>query len=169
MREFESGSTRDDDSEKLDPEGFLSPIVIQRYSQYLHKHRIQADGKLRDSDNWQKGMGLSVYMKSGYRHFLDWWLDHRGYTSREGIEDALCGLIFNAMGYLFEILKNQPDLNIEPPKFDTVTEGYRPKKADLDLENMITIDKNKFKKILKILPDSLQSYIRKTLYNREED
>jgi len=107
MRMFKSGSTRDDDKNKIDPEGFMNPIVIQRYSEYLHKHRIQSDGKLRDSDNWQHGMGLSVYMKSGWRHFLDWWLEHRGFASREGLEDAICGLIFNANGYLFEVLKKR--------------------------------------------------------------
>ncbi|RPI55553.1 MAG: hypothetical protein EHM49_01785 [Deltaproteobacteria bacterium] len=70
----------------------------------MHKHRKQADGKLRASDNWQKGQPRDAYMKSAFRHFMDWWLEHRGKRSRDGIEDALCGLIFNAMGYLFEVL-----------------------------------------------------------------
>lgn len=107
MRTFPSGSTRDEDKEKIDPEGFLSPIVIQRYCEYMRKHRIQADGKLRESDNWQKGMEKSVYMKSLWRHFLDLWLEHRGEKSRDGLEDAICGILFNAMGYLYEELKNE--------------------------------------------------------------
>ena len=107
MREFGTGATRDGLEGKLDYEGFLSPIVLERYAQYLDHHRVQADGNLRDSDNWQGGMPRSVYMKSLMRHVLDVWKEHRGYESREGLEDALCGVIFNAMGYLFEILHNR--------------------------------------------------------------
>ena len=105
MRKFDTGATRDTDTGKYDPEGFLSPLVIERFNEYMHKHRIQTDGSLRDSDNWQKGIPKDAYMKSGFRHFLDWWKEHRGYESREGIEDALCALMFNVQGYLFEILK----------------------------------------------------------------
>ena len=109
VRQFETGATRDTDKNKLDYEGFLSPIVLRKYAEYLHKHRIQTDGSYRESDNWQRGIPLDTYMKSGFRHFMDWWLEHRGYGSREDIEDAICGLIFNAMGYLFEILKREKD------------------------------------------------------------
>lgn len=107
MRTFETGATRDSEENKNDYEGFLSPLVIKRYGDYMHKHRLQADGKLRDSDNWQKGIPKDAYMKSGWRHFVDWWCEHRGFPSREGIEDALCALLFNIMGYLHEILKEK--------------------------------------------------------------
>src|SRR3990167_1744155 len=107
MRVFDTGATRNDDIEQPDPEGFLSPLVIGRYSDYMHKHRVQSDGTIRDSDNWQRGMPLNSFMKSGFRHFLDWWLEHRGHKSREGLEDALCGLMFNCMGYLHEFLKGR--------------------------------------------------------------
>lgn len=107
IRKFETGATRNTDDGKLDFEGFLSPIVLERYAQYMHKHRVQADGSLRDSDNWQKGIPKTAYMKSGFRHFFDWWKEHRGLKTKEGIEEALCALIFNASGYLFELLKNQ--------------------------------------------------------------
>lgn len=105
MRYFDTGATRDSDDGKLDYEGFLSPIVIQRYSEYMHKHRLQSDGELRASDNWQHGIPKDAYIKSGWRHFMDWWMEHRGYPSREGLIDALCGVLFNAMGYLHEVLK----------------------------------------------------------------
>jgi len=105
IRQFETGATRDTDVGKHDYEGFLSPLVIERFGEYMTKHRHQSDGKLRDSDNWQRGIPLAQYIKSGWRHFFDWWKAHRGYTSREGLEDALCGLLFNAMGYLHEHLK----------------------------------------------------------------
>ena len=104
MREFTTGATRNNDEGKFDYEGFLSPAVIDRFAEYMHKHRVQADGKLRDSDNWQKGMPRDAYMKSGYRHFMDWWKEHRGIESREGLEEALCALLFNVQGYLHEVL-----------------------------------------------------------------
>lgn len=112
MRTFDSGATRNLDDSKLDFEGFLSPLVLERYAQYMHKHRKQADGKLRDSDNWQKGIPLNAYMKSGYRHFIDWWKEHRGISTAEGLEDSLCALMFNAIGYLHEVLRTQQGLGV---------------------------------------------------------
>jgi len=92
----------------LDFEGFYSPLVIRRYAEYMHKHRLQADGEMRDSDNWQHGIPRDAYIKSAWRHFMDWWMEHRGLPSREGLEEALCALIFNAMGYLYEVLTAPP-------------------------------------------------------------
>ena len=40
---------------------------------------------------------------------MDWWLEHRGYKSREGLEDALMGVLFNVMGYTFEVLKDEKE------------------------------------------------------------
>ena len=109
MREFMTGATRDTDVSKYDYEGFLSPLVLVRYGQYMDKHRVQADGKLRDSDNWQRGIPLDAYIKSAWRHFMDVWMEHRGQPSREGLEDALCALMFNVMGYLHETLRKRGD------------------------------------------------------------
>lgn len=120
MRQFPTGATRDADQDKPDYEGYLSPLVIAAYGRYMTKHRRQTDGSLRASDNWQKGIPLDAYVKSGWRHFLDWWSAHRGWDSRAGMEDALCGLLFNVMGYLHEwlqchgapsILPDLPDAN----------------------------------------------------------
>ena len=110
MRKFKTGATRDDNEGKLDFEGFLSPLVIEAFGKYMNKHRKQADGKLRDSDNWQKGFGdehFKVCMKSLYRHFLDLWMEHRKLPSREGLDDAICGILFNTMAYYHKILINR--------------------------------------------------------------
>ena len=116
MRRFPSGATRDDDDGKLDYEGFLSPIVLVRYAEYMDRHRVQADGELRASDNWQRGITKPAYAKSLWRHFMDFFLEHRGYQSREGMEDALCAIIFNASGYLHELLKERlNDHTANPP------------------------------------------------------
>lgn len=109
MREFGTGATRNVDAALPDYEGFLSPIVLREFGKYMSKHRQQADGKVRDSDNWQKGIPLSSYMKSLLRHVMDLWLFHRGYKGRDTIIDALCAIMFNAMGYLYELLKHDLD------------------------------------------------------------
>ncbi len=123
MRTFESGATRDNDETKVDFEGFFSPLVFKRFSEYMHKHRVQADGKLRDSDNWQNGIPISAYMKSWWRHFMDVWIQYRrnlfsnetpnlmlqaiDIEDLEGISEALCAALFNNMGMLHEIEKER--------------------------------------------------------------
>ena len=102
VRQFETGATRDDDAGKLDFDGFLSPEVLQCYAEYMNKHRVQSDGNLRASDNWQKGIPREQYRKSAWRHFYDWWRKHR---EGEDTTEAACALLFNVMGDLHEKLK----------------------------------------------------------------
>ena len=104
IRQFKTGATRDTAEGKLDFEGFMSPIVLLRYAEYLDKHRQQSDGTFRGSDNWQGLFGNeheSVCMKSLSRHYMDVWLIHRGFIkrARESLQDALCAIIFNASAY----------------------------------------------------------------------
>jgi hypothetical protein len=119
-RYFKGGAYRDVSADKLDYEGFLSPAVLKRYAEYMHKNRKQSDGRMRDSDNWQAGIPKDVYMKSMWRHFMDVWSMHRN-TKRydDGVpgetiewepgelEEALCALAFNVLGYLFEELEDR--------------------------------------------------------------
>jgi len=110
IRSFKTGATRDSEEGKPDYEGYLSPLVIEAYGKYMTKHRKQSDGSLRDSDNWQKGFGenhFAVCMKSLWRHFMDLWMEHRGLKSREGLEDALMGIMFNTMAYAHKYLKEK--------------------------------------------------------------
>jgi hypothetical protein len=116
IRKFDTGGTRDTDEGKLDYEGFLSPLVLQAYARYLQKHRVQSDGQLRTSDNWQKLFGdkhTDVCMKSLMRHVIDLWTIHRGFKPRieKGevvmIEDTLSAIIFNASAYLFKLEKDK--------------------------------------------------------------
>lgn len=107
MASFQTGATRTSERGKLDYEGFLSPIALERYAQYMHKHRSTPDGGFRDSDNWQLGIPLEAYMKSGWRHFHDWHLQHRGWPGKDTLEESLCALIFNATGYLHEIVRKR--------------------------------------------------------------
>ena len=121
VRTFKTGATRDSDVSKYDFEGFLSPVFIESFGAYMHKHRLQPDGKLRDSDNWQKHFGenhFSVCMKSLWRHFLDLWMLHRGFKrfdKQDGHEitkiEALCAIFFNVQAYADKLLKDQKGKN----------------------------------------------------------
>lgn len=113
-RLFDTGATRDVEDHKHDFESFLSPLVIREFAAYMHEHRFQSDGKMRDGDNWQKGMPLESLMKSMFRHFMDVWTLHRSSYVRPlmdfageevRMEDALCGVLFNVQAYLHELLK----------------------------------------------------------------
>lgn len=106
MRTFPSGATRDSDEHKIDFEAALSPLVLQAYGEYMRSKRKMADGSVRDADNWQKGMPLSAFIKSGIRHTMDWWLIHRGFKGAETLlVETLCAILFNVSGYLHEYLK----------------------------------------------------------------
>src|SRR5262245_5955303 len=106
IRTFATGATRDQDTNKLDYEAFLSPLVLKRYAEYMHLHRKQSDGSMRPGDNWMKGIPVAQYMKSRFRHFMDSWTLHRDGKDMEAQQESnLCAEIFNAMGQLHEILK----------------------------------------------------------------
>ncbi len=111
MRQFKTGATRGSDAMKLDYEGFENPFVTERFAEYMDTHRIQADGEPRDSDNWQKGISKTAYVKSLVRHVQDLRLKWRGGTATDpetgkevSMEELLCAIIFNAQGLLFETL-----------------------------------------------------------------
>jgi hypothetical protein len=76
----------------------------------MNKHRLQPDGSLRETDNWQKGIPLPAYMKGLWRHMLHLWQRHRGWVVTDAkaatdIEEDLCAIIFNAQGMLHEVLR----------------------------------------------------------------
>jgi len=107
MRRFESGATRNVDASKPDYEGFESPLVEWAFGAFMNQNRIQADGSVRDSDNWQKGIPFDSYAKSMKRHQHDVWLHHRGFgeLAEEDLLTALCALRFNVNGYIHEVVK----------------------------------------------------------------
>lgn len=117
MRTFDTGATRDTAADKFDYEGFISPIVLERYASYMHRHRFQSNGTVRDADNWQKGIPIAVYRASLIRHVIAAWTLWRGGSvlpERVGgvltpvtLEDALMGILFNTMGMMHELLKSE--------------------------------------------------------------
>jgi hypothetical protein len=109
VRTFDTGATRDSDDGKFDYEGFLSPAVLEEFAAYMHRNRVQSDGSLRASDNWQKGIPVDQYMKSWWRHFMDVWMLHRGLEPASGVDmiTSLCACLFNNMGMLHELLNEE--------------------------------------------------------------
>ena len=110
IRVFETGATRDTDKGKLSYVKALSPLVLRRYVQYIGEHRKQSDGTMRDWDNWKAGIPQDEYLDSLGRHFVDLWLLTEKYSAEDNhgpvnLESVLCAIIFNASGYLHEILR----------------------------------------------------------------
>lgn len=113
IRQFDTGATRDTGVNKLDPFGFVSPLALHRFSEYMHKHRLQSDGSLRDSDNWKKGMPPMEYVRSLLRHVFDFWLVMSGLQPRfdpkvTDPEEIACAVLFNVQGFLHEVLQKKP-------------------------------------------------------------
>ena len=106
IRRFSTGATRDTDEGKPRYAGFLSPLVLQAFGDYMHRHRQQQDGTLREADNWKKGMPNREYLESAFRHLHDWWLIDEGHAeeAREDLKEALCAVIFNAQGRLHNLM-----------------------------------------------------------------
>ena len=107
---FTTGATRSTDDGKPDYEGFLHPEVLAIYGYYMNRHRIQRDGNIRASDNWQQGIPINRYMKSLVRHVFELWSMWRGNPrinldnqQRFTFEDVLCAILFNTMGLLYEM------------------------------------------------------------------
>lgn len=124
VQKFETGATRSAESNKPDYEGFLSPLVMEAYGRYMQSHRKQADGSIRDSDNWQKGIPFTAYMKSLLRHVFQLHLMHRGHVVKDWdtprdltLEEILCAIMFNAMGFLHEHIIKRHGLVPNPEQF----------------------------------------------------
>jgi hypothetical protein len=102
VRTFDTGATRSPLGDKLQYEGYLNPLVLKTFAEYMRRHQTQSDGKQRAADNWQQGIPRASLMDSMMRHYMDVWLYHRGYEEEmsEDIIESLCALIFNAMAYL---------------------------------------------------------------------
>lgn len=110
IRTFATGANRNQDKSKHDFDGFLSPLFLEAFGTYMHFNRLLDDGSVRDSDNWQKGIPLDVYRKSGWRHWLDVVRVMQGYSIGENLIWAACGLVFNLQGIIVESIKKNPGL-----------------------------------------------------------
>lgn len=106
LRKFDTGAIRDNDTNKLDYSGFLSPQVLERFATYMDKHRNLPDGSRRGSNNWKNGIPIDSYKESLIRHTVDWWKAYED-GRWEDAEELACALIFNIQGFLHEQLKKE--------------------------------------------------------------
>lgn len=120
IRQFDSGATRDTSINKLEPFGFISPLALFRFSEYMNRHRLQSDGSLRSSDNWKKGIPIKVYVHSLIRHVMDFWLVMSGLKPRfdPHVDDPVeiaCAILFNVQGFLHEALQEGKAIGAQQP------------------------------------------------------
>lgn len=134
VREFVTGANRDRVDGKLDYLGFVSSKAERRFAAYMNKNRRLADGSLRLSDNWKRGIPLPVYAESLVRHaqeireLINDAVDAAGIDSAAGIhkipadhpallaiDEAACGLYFNVQGWLHERVKALDAHNVPYP------------------------------------------------------
>jgi hypothetical protein len=116
IRVSPTGATRDTSKGKCELVKYLSPIVLSAYGQYMLKHQFQSDGTKRAGDNWKKGFGETpqetkdIIIDSLIRHTLDLWLEHDGFESRDGLDEALGGLMFNTIAYWHTELEEKGEI-----------------------------------------------------------
>ena len=112
IRTFDTGAIRDTVDGKLNYIRTLSPLVMERYVKYIGEHRVQPDGSLRDWGNWKKGVPQEVYLEGQDRHHRAVWKLIQGYPAFDNhgpvtLQDSLCGVLFNAIGMLHDILEEE--------------------------------------------------------------
>lgn len=112
---FATGATRSTSEGKVDFEGHLHPDVLAVFGEYMNAHRVQRDGQVRASDNWQKGIPIYRYVKSLVRHGMEFWRMWRGTVVRNPdsgayftFREVLCAMLFNVMGIIFETTRRHP-------------------------------------------------------------
>lgn len=107
MRRFETGANRDQNTTKVNYMGHISPLVTHEYGKYMHACRALPDGSFRDAENWKLGMPINVWLESLVRHMEDVKLIADGYpdvATTPDMKKALCAVLFNAQGLLYQIL-----------------------------------------------------------------
>lgn len=116
MVAFGTGATRSDATAKPDFSGYISPLAMILFGEYMLRHQVQADGELRAANNWKRGMPIERYVSSLSRHIRDFseaWdklaLDQVAGAEMEmtmvALEEAWGGVQFNVQGFGHEWVK----------------------------------------------------------------
>lgn len=124
-RTFETGATKNNDLERIDWIRMISLPALFAYGRYMSKHRRQADGNMREFDNWKGkagtgGIPQAELVESLVRHTLDLAALQTGNLPMRECDqvETCCAILFNAMGYLHAYLsKGLKDSGGEDVKF----------------------------------------------------
>jgi len=108
MRQHPKGATRSNDEGKIDY-AHISALADRVWCEYMHEHRIQEDGKLREPDNYKKGMPLKWNIKSFRGHFKDFELLLEGHKVTENgkekdLFESILGMEFNLKGMIISTM-----------------------------------------------------------------
>lgn len=106
MRQFATGAIRDNSTDKPEYFGYTSWRTMKQFGAYMLRHQKQANGQMRDADNWKKGIPLEVYQQSLTRHFVDWAAElEEAKSSPETAMDLALAMKFNLDGWIHEMDK----------------------------------------------------------------
>jgi hypothetical protein len=91
----------------------FNPLVLEEFAKYMHAHRKQEDGSLRNADNWQKGIPKEELLESLLRHVMDIWImmeseeDERMRPNGEHVTyiETLSASLFGIQALMLEYLK----------------------------------------------------------------
>jgi len=118
IRAYETGAIRDSVDGKYNYAGFLHPLVVNQFAKYMHKHRVQPDGGLRDADNWQKGIPSKDCLEGLFRHFMDVWSHFNDIQpidfktgEKVSLVEALCAMSFNINAMILNEIKDTKTLS----------------------------------------------------------
>lgn len=111
MRKTSTGGTRSNDEGKIDYR-HLSAVYERMWCEYMHEHRIQEDGNLRDADNYKKGLEFEWYLKSLLGHIQDLKLLMEGVGVAENGKpkdffEAVMAIAFNLQGLVIETMRGE--------------------------------------------------------------
>ena len=79
MRKFDNNAVRDVDNGKIKYYGFQHPLCDYSFGKYMLKHQKQANGEMRDADNWWGTWDTKVSLECMTRHLEDLKLIKAGY------------------------------------------------------------------------------------------
>lgn len=153
MRSFDTGATRDTGEGKLDFDGFLHPEFLEQFAKYMNMHRLQSNGELRNSDNWQKGIPTPICRKSMWRHFFEAWglmradtdletgeLNRMGRDNYRDMMSGLMGMVFNIQCMVVNLSKEYDTVDFdgtEPmPEIVERREKIEMERVDNELRNI---------------------------------
>ena len=89
MRKFKSNATRDTNKGKISYFGFRHPLVEHSFGKYMLKHQKQADGQMREPNNWWGGWDAKISIDSLTRHIADLECLHAGlYVYKVRLDDG---------------------------------------------------------------------------------